>query len=196
MDLTLLLALAILVLMLPGAVLIWFVVGQLRKSRELFRKLASRLDGTTTSLPFGLRYEIQNLHIRVYALQGSVQYRARVRLRTYPGILVTRKISRLKFLDSLNYSPSRQTFTFRAEIDEAYGFRAKDRRWMREIFTRELQARLSETDRVRRIQISKRGMSGAILLFSNSEEEHEKASRAVDILNEVSLQLSRSTLAL
>ena len=190
-----LIALAVLVLMLPGTVLVWFVVLQLRKTRELFRKLASRLDGTTTSLPFGLKYEFHRLHIRVYA-QGGIQYRARVRLRTEPGILVTRKVPRLKFLDSLNYSPSRQAFLFRTAIDQEYGFRAKDTRWLREIFTREMIDLLRSTNRLRRIQISKRAVSGTVLLFTNSDEEHEKASQAVDILNELTLQLSRSTLAL
>ena len=194
MNLTLLLALAVLVLMLPVIPILWLVTKEIKKTRELFRKLASRLNGEMTLLPFGLRYEHHNLQIRVFA-QGGIQYRARVSLHANPGILVTRKLSRLKFLDSLNYSPSRQPFLFRTAIDDKYGFRAKDTRWMRDIFSRELLDRLSATDRVRRIQIGKRILSGSILLFSNSAQEHDKGSQAVDILNELSLQLTRSSLA-
>ncbi len=180
--------------MLPVIPILWLVTREIKRTRELFRKLAIQLNGEMTLLPFGLRYERHDLQIRIYA-QGGIQYRARVRLRANPGILVTRKFSRLKFLDSLNYSPSRQPFLFRTSIDDEYGFRAKDTRWMREIFSRELLSRLSATDRVRRIQISRRVLSGSILLFSNSAQEHDKASEAVDILNELSGRLCRSSLA-
>jgi len=52
------------------------------------------------------------------------------------------------------------------------------------------------TDRARRIRVSTRVLPGTVLLFTNSDEEHGKASQAVDIQSELTLQLSRSTLAL
>ena len=45
MNLTLLLALAILVLMLPVLSILWLVTKAIKKTRELFRQLAIRLNG-------------------------------------------------------------------------------------------------------------------------------------------------------
>jgi len=62
--------------------------------------------------------------------------------------------------------------------------------------TRELLDRLRSSNRMRRIRVSKHVVHGTVLLFINSDEEHGKAPQAVDIQSELTLQLSRSTLAL
>jgi hypothetical protein len=180
----------------PLALIAWFFVREIRRSRDLFRTLASLLDGKTSHFPFGLVYELEGIPIRIYALQGSIQYRAKVDLRTDPGILVTRTFRKLKFLDPLHYSPSRKRFLFHAPVDRQFGFRAKDTSWMREIFNSELLDHMTETGRVTRIEIRRRVVKGALLMIIQSKDEHEKAWQSIDILNQVVIKVSRSTLAL
>lgn len=183
----------LLVLLVP---LVWFLVREIRKSRNLFRTLALRLNGKTTRFPFGLAFELEGIPIRIYTLQGSIQYRAKVDLRTDPGILVTRTFPKLKFLDPLHYSPSRQRFLFQAPVDKQFGFRAKDTSWMREIFNSDLLNHMTEKGRVTRIEIRRRVVKGALLMIIQSKDELEKASQSIDILNQVVVQVSRSTLVM
>ena len=119
MDVTTLIA-AVIAVSVLATLFVWFVVREIRKSRAFFRMLASRFDGTTTSLPFGMVFELEDMRVRIYALQGSIQYRARVRLRKEPGILVTRTFRKLEFLDTLHYSPSREKYLFHEPIDQQY----------------------------------------------------------------------------
>ncbi len=189
-------AAVIVVSVLALAVLVWFMVREIRKSHEFFRTLASRFDGTTTKFPFGMVFELEGKRVRIYALQGSIQYRARVRLRKDPGILVTRTFRKLAFLDALNFSPSREKFSFHAPVDKQYGFRAKDTMWMREIFNDDLLDRMTATGRVTRIEIRQRVVRGALMMVNQSDDELEKARQSIDILNRVVMQVLRSTLAL
>ena len=193
---TTLIAAVIVVFGLAIALLAWFLVREIRKSHEFFRTLASRFEGITTKLPFGLVFELEDMRVRIYALQGSIQYRARVRLRKDPGILVTRRFRKLEFLDALNYSPSREKFSFHAPVDQRYGFRAKNARWMREIFNDDLLDRMTATGRVTRIEIRRQVVRGALLMVNQSDDELEKAKQSIDILNCVVIQVSSSTLAL
>ena len=196
MDVTTLIAAVTVVSIVAVVVFVGFVVREIRKSHEFFRTLTSRFEGTTTTLPFGMVFEFEGIRVRIYALQGSIQYRARVRLRKDPGIMVTRRFKKLEFLDRLNYSPSRQKYTFHAPVDRQYGFRAKDTRRMREIFDGDLLERMTVTGRVTRIEITRRVVRGALLMLTHSDDELEKANQSIGILNRVVTQVSRSTLAL
>ena len=111
------------VLGLATVPLLWFIVREIRKSRGLFQMLASRFNATVTKLPFGIKFELEGVGVRVYTLQGSLQYRARVHLREDPGILVTRTFRRFQLLDRLQYSPGQQKYLFHSPVDEKYGFR-------------------------------------------------------------------------
>ncbi len=184
------------VALVPLALIVWFLAREIRKSRNLFRTLATRLNGKTTRFPFGLVFELKGIPIRIYALQGSIQYRAKVDLHTDPEILVTRTFRKLNFLDPLHYSPSREKFLFHAPVDKQFGFRAKDASWMREIFNSDLLEHMTETGRVTRIEIRRRVVKGALLMIIQSKDELEKAGQSIDILNQVVMQVSRSTLAL
>ena len=195
MDATTLFAVVMFVLTLPVALLVWFVIREIRKTQTFFRALASRFDGATRKIPFGVVFELEGIKVRIFALQGSIQYRARIRLHNDPGILVTRTFRKFKFLDALHYSPSREQYLFHAPVDEQYGFRAKDARWMREIFNDDLLDSMANKGRVMRIEIGRRGVRGALLMITQSDDEHEKANQAIDILNSVVVQVSRSTLA-
>jgi hypothetical protein len=182
--------------LVPLAMIVWFLAREIRKSRNFFRILASHLNGKTTRFPFGLVFELESIPVRIYALQGSIQYRAKVDLRTDPGILVTRTFRKLKFLDPLHYSPSRERYLFHSPADKQFGFRAKDTSWMREIFNSDLLNDMTETGRVTRIEIRRRVVKGAHLMINQSQDELEKAGHSIDILNQVVMQVSRSTLAL
>ena len=182
--------------LVPLMLIVWFLVREIRKSRNLFRTLASRLNGKTTRFPFGMVFELEGVPVRIYTLQGSIQYRAKVDLRMDPGILVTRTFSKLKFLDLLHYSPSRKRFLFHAPVDKQFGFRAKDASWMREIFNSDLLDHMTETGRVTRIEIRRRVVKGVLLMIKQSKDEHAKAGQSIDVLNQVVMQVSRSTLAL
>ena len=117
-------------------------------------------------------------------------------LRKDPGILVTRTFKKLEFLDALNFSPSREKFSFHAPVDKQYGFRAKDMTWMREIFNDDLLDRMTATGRVTRIEIKRRVVRGALMMVNQSDDELEKAKQSIDILNRLVMRVSRSTLAL
>ena len=66
---------------------------------------------------------------------------------------------------------------------------------MREIFDNDLLHSMASKGRVMRIEIGRRGVRGALLMITQSDDEHEKANQAIDILNSVVVQVSRSTLA-
>ena len=195
MEVTILIAGVAVVLVLVLVLVVWFVGREIRKTGEFFRTLATQFDGTTTSLPFGLVFRLEDMQVRLYALQGGIQYRAHVRLREDPGILVTRTFRKLEFLDTLHFSPSRQKFLFHRRVDQQYGFRAKDARWMREIFNDDLLDRMTDTGRVTRIEIRRRSVRGALLMITQSDDEIVKARQSIGILNDVLMQVSRSTLA-
>lgn len=182
--------------LVPLAVIVWFLAREIRKSSDFFHTLASRLNGKTTRLPFGLVFELEGIPIRIYTLQGSIHYRARVDLRRDPGILVTRTFRKLRFLDPLLYSPSRKRFLFHTPVDKQFAFRAKNASWMREIFTSGLLDDMTEKGRVTRIEIRRRAVKGTLLMIFQSKEELEKAGQSIDILNQVVMQVSQSTLAL
>jgi hypothetical protein len=55
---------------------------------------------------------------------------------------------------------------------------------------------MTETGRVTRIEIRRRVVKGALLMIIQSKDEHEKAWQSIDILNQVVIKVSRSTLAL
>ena len=196
MDVTTLITAVIVVFVLATALLTWFVGREIRKTHEFFGMLATRFDGKPTRLPFGVVFELEGVRVRIYALQGSIQYRAKVRLRKDPGILVTRTFRKLEFLDKLNYSGSREKLLFHAPIDQQYGFRAKDARWMREIFNADLLDSMTAMGRVTRIEITRRVVRGALLMVNHSNQEIEKAKQSISILNRLVMQVSRSTLAL
>jgi hypothetical protein len=196
MDVTTPIAAVIVAIVLATVVLAWFVGREIRKTHEFFGMLATRFDGKPTKLPFGLLFELEGIRVRIYALQGSIQYRAKVRLRRDPGILVTRTFRKLEFLDKLNYSSSREKLLFHAPVDQQYGFRAKDARWMREIFDADLLDSMTAMGGVTRIEIRRRVVRGALLMVNHSNQEIEKAKQSISILNRVVRQVSRSTLAL
>ena len=106
-----------------------------------------------------------------------------------------RTFRKLEFLDPLHFSPSRQKFLFHGRVDQQYGFRAKDARWMREIFSDDLLDRMTDTGRVTRIEIRRRSVRGALLMITQSDDEIVKARQSIGILNDVLMQVSRSTLA-
>ncbi len=176
--------------------LVWFAVREIRRSRRFFHLLSGEFNGVTTRLPFGMRFELQGIGVRIYALQGGIQYRATVLLRNDPGILVTRTYRMFKFLERMNFSPSREKFLFHTPVDQQYGFRAKNTRWMREIFDNELLDLMTATGRVTRIEIRRRVVRGALLMITQSDSELEKAKQSINILNRLVIRLSRSTLAL
>ncbi|MDH3644324.1 MAG: hypothetical protein OES38_19620 [Gammaproteobacteria bacterium] len=175
-------------------ILSWFMLREIGKSREFFKTLAAGLDGHATRLPFGAVFQLGSTQIRIFALQGSIYYRARVHLRENPGVLVTRKFPRLRFLDRLNHAPFRQSFLFHTPVDEHYGFRARDSRWMREIFDAELQRRMIETGRVTRIEVKRRAVTGALLMLSHSDDERKKAAASIEIMNQVLMRVLGSSL--
>lgn len=180
--------------LLAIAILSWFIFREIRKSQEFFKALAAGLDGHITRLPFGVVFQLGSTRIRIYALQGAIHYRAPVRLRADPGIRVSRKYPRLRFLDRLNHVPFRQGFLFHAAVDEHYGFRARDTRWMREIFNAELQDRMIGTGRVTRIEVKRRAVTGGLLMLGHSDDEREKATESIEILNQVLMRVLGSTL--
>jgi hypothetical protein len=196
MDVTTLVTAVIVVFVLATVLLAWFVGREIRKTHAFFGMLATQFDGKPTRLPFGVVFDLEGIRVRIYALQGSIQYRAKVRLRNDPGILVTRTFRKLEFLDKLNYSGSREKLLLHAPVDQQYGFRAKDGRWMREIFNADLLDSMTAMGRVTRIEITRRVVRGALLMLNHSNQEIEKAKQSISILNRLVMQVSRSTLAL
>ena len=177
------LSFAIVFLLLPLIPLGWIVFRQLRRQWQLFVGLAETVGGTVTKLPMGVRFEAHGARIRLFALQGSLHYRARLSLRTNPGILVTRKFGRFNFLDALHYSPSRERVLFPAAIDERYGFRAREASLLRSIFTEDILARMADNRRLARIEISQADVRASIFILSHAEDEEREVLDAVGILD-------------
>ena len=185
-------SLVIVLLLLPLIPLAWFLFRQLGKQRRLFVRLASTVGGAITNLPMGVRFEANGAQVRVYALQGGLHYRARLLLRTDPGILVTRKFGRFNLLEALHFSPSKERFVFGAPIDERYGFRARDASAVRSIFADDILARMAGNGRLARIEIDKAGVRASFFILSHVEDEEREVLDAVEILG---LLLARLRLA-
>ena len=188
-------AILLIIALLAILILGWFLLREVSRTQEFFRTLAASLNGQTTRLPFGFVYQLGNTRVRIYALQGAVHFRARVRLHTNPGIIVMRKFPKLRFLEGLTKAPGRQSFLFHGPVDYHYRFQAKDPRWMHEIFNAELLECLTESGRVTRIEVKRNVVAGSILMIIQSDEEREKAAVSIEILSRVLTQVLSSTLA-
>ena len=194
-DATTLLVLVVGVLLLVMVPLWWFVFRELRSTAGLFDALTARLGGERSTVPIGMRGELDGIRIRVFALAGKVEYRARIRLRSDPGILVTRTFGRFRFVDALHASPGRRKFVFRHPVDEQYGFRAKNTQWMRELFDAEMLDDLTHLGRVARIEVGRAGVKGSLMMLGHSDAERVKANESVDLLTRLTRNLARSSLA-
>jgi hypothetical protein len=192
---TIWLSLALALLLLPLIPLAWFLFRQLGKQWHFFVRLAETLGGSVTRVPMGVRFEVDGVPVRLFALQGVIHYRAALALRSDPGILVTRKFKRFDFLQAFHYSPSRERFSFQAPIDDLYGFRARELPLMRTIFTEAILSRLASNRRLARIEIRRKGIRAGFFILSHAEDEEAEAVDAVEILNLLLLRLRTSGLA-
>ena len=179
-------------ILLPLSVLL---IREVEKTQEFFSNFANQTGGKATKLPAGCRFELEGIPVRIYALQGSIRYTAKVSLREDPRILVTRTFKKLASLDGLNFSLSRTKYLFHSAIDSHFGFRAKDSTWLREIFSPAIRDQMIDSGRVGRIEIRQRACRGGLIMLYHSEREAEITRESIELMNAIVLRLSSSSLA-
>jgi hypothetical protein len=187
LDLTvLLIVIGVAALGVVLAVMVLVVMREIRKTRTFFTELAKRYGGRVMRFPAGVVFRLgYNAEVRIHVLQGSVLYRARLRLPEDPGILVMRIYRRFKWLDKLSYSPGRTRYRLNGPVDEQYSFQAFDPVLLRKVFAGDILDRLATQGRVTRIEIRKTRFKGALMMLSFSAAEVERGHHSVEILNEV-----------
>jgi len=168
------------------SLLLWFAGRELRRTRRLFAQLAVRFGGRTQRFPLGMVFRVEpGVEVKVFALQGSILYRARMDLGYEPDILVARIYRGWRFIDKLNYAPGRTRYRFHAPIDRHYSFRVGDGRHMKEIFAPDLLERMQSQGRITRLEIRRNRFRAALMVLSFSPEETHKAEQSIAILNEL-----------
>lgn len=172
------------------SLLLWFAGRELRRTRRLFAQLAVRFGGRTQRFPLGMVFRVEpGVEVKVFALQGSILYRARMDLGYEPDILVARIYRGWGLIDKLNYAPGRKRYRFHGPIDRQYAFRARDERHLKEIFAPDLLGRMQSQGRITRLAIRRNRFRAALMLLSLSPEETHTAEQSIEILNELLMRV-------
>jgi len=165
---------------------------QLRRSEAFFARLAAHLGGRLRRLPPRVSLDLDGVPVRVYPLQGSLQYQARLPLPDELTLLVTRRYRGWRWLDRLHASPGLRPVELPGEAAQRYGCRARQ---PARLLTRLDAGDLDEVlagDRISRLQIDRCGLRATVLLWRHRTDEEALGETAVEALNRLVRRLADS----
>lgn len=187
--------LGLLVLLL--AVLFFAALGllaaQLRRGDAFFARLAAHLDGRLRRVPPRVSLNLDGVPVRIYPLQGSLQYQARLPLPDEWALLVTRRYRGWRWLDRLHASAGLQPVELPEVAAQHYGCRARQPARLRRLLDAGGLDDLLAGGRITRLQVDRRGLRATVLLWRHRPEEEALGFATVDALNRFARRLAKQT---
>jgi len=182
--------LLVLALLLPLLIVVLVLLPQFRRGSAFFAQLAGHLGGRLRRWPPRVSVDLDGVPVRIYPLQGSLRYTARLPLPDELQLLVTRRYRGWRWLDRLHATPGLQPVDMRGAVARHYGFRARQPNRLRALFDAERLEDLFVDGRITRLQIDRRGLRAAVLLWRHTPEEEALGQAAMDALNRFTRRLA------